>query len=67
MTLVTMRLPNKNIYEKTSSPHSDFHKCRAIKTGAGAIIGPKSACMGEGEKEGEDRERCEEKEEREGE
>lgn len=47
-----MTAPNKNIYGKTSSPHGDFHKCRAIQTGAGAIIGPQSACMGEGEKEG---------------
>lgn len=29
-----MRYPNKNIYRKTSSPHTDFHKCRAIQTGA---------------------------------
>lgn len=43
----------KNISRKQRSPHSHFHKCRAIQTGASAIIGPQSACMGEGEKEGE--------------
>lgn len=48
-----MRYPNKNIYRKTSSPHSDFHKCRAIQTGAHAIIGPQSACKEKGEKEEE--------------
>lgn len=41
-----------------SCPHGDFQKCRAFQTGAGAIIGPQSACMEKGEKKWEEQGGC---------